>query len=326
MSFQQDALKYLNDFRKKPSSFIDALEKVKLNLGQMSKNSKTVEFIKDIDSFIPIIAKSPGLTQFTLSKELTAAANKKLDDFAETSVQYNMKESEVANLVKKFCEGFTALAFLVNDIDDADSVLTRMIFANSDKEKKNRKALLDTKFAYIGIAQKMVDGDNYVVLLLADNVEDSKPKQSFQGLEELRQAFDFFDVNESGKINIKETLTALKSLGYHNRNPALFAILNELDTTENDKKGVDWDNFSNHVLNRISNVTSREGLRRIFDIFIDDPVQDTVTLTTLKRICRELGEPIKNEELQDMIQRAASNGVELTFDEFYSYMTSTARK
>jgi centrin-3 len=322
MSFQQDVLKYLNDFRKKPSTFIDTLEKVKLNLGQMSRNTKTQDFIKDIDSFIPVISKSAGLAQFALSKELTAAGDKQLSIFAETSVDFNLRPTAVEGLVKQFCEGFNEVALLVNDIDEADSVLTRMIFANSDKEKKNRKALLNGQFHHVGISQKIIDGDNYVIVLLADEIHEVKPKQSYSGLEELKQAFDFFDVNESGKLNIKETLGALKSLGYHNRNPALFAILNEMDTPENDKKGVDWDSFSGHVLARISNTTSREGLRRIFDIFIDDPVQDTVTLTTLKRICRELGEPIRNEELQDMIQRAASNGVELTFDEFYSYMTA----
>jgi Ca2+-binding EF-hand superfamily protein len=326
MSFEQDVLSYLNDFRKKPSSFIETLEKVKLNLSQMSKNSKTVEFIKDIENFIPLIAKSASLSQFTLSNELSLAADKQLEAFSNSSIQYNLKPADVDKLLKEFCEGASEAAVLTNDIDDADEVLTRMIFSNNDKEKKNRKLLLDTKLKFVGIAQRVIDGDNIVMLILADNVTAIKPKESLKGLDELKQAFDFFDVNESGRINIKECLTALKSLGYENRNPALFSIVNELDTTENDKKGVDWDSFSKHVLERINNVNTREGLRRIFDIFIDDPVQDTVTLTTLKRICRELGEPIRNEELQDMIQRAASNGVELTFDEFYSYMTSSDRK
>jgi centrin-3 len=322
MSFEQDAIKFLNEFRRKPASFIDTLEKVKLNLSQMSKNTKTQDFIRDIDSFIPIISKTSGLSQFTLSKELSSAASKQLEAFASSHVQYELKQSELTNLLKQFCEGVQDSYILINDIDDADSVLTRMIFSNNDKEKKNRKALLDPRMNFVGIGQHVIDGDNFVILILADNVESVRAKQSYQGLEELKQAFDFFDVNESGRLNIKETLGALKSLGYHNRNPALFTILNELDTPDNDKKGVDWDNFSGHVLAKISNTTTREGLRRIFDIFIDDPVQDTVTLTTLKRICRELGEPIRNEELQDMIQRAASNGVELTFDEFYSYMTA----
>jgi Ca2+-binding EF-hand superfamily protein len=326
MSFQQDALDYLNEFRRKPASFISTLEKVKLNLGQMSKNSKTVEFIKDIESFIPIISKSSGLPTFTLSKDLSAAAQKQLDNYANSSVEHNIKQSELVNLLKQFCEGFETVYMLVNDIDEADEVLTRMIFSNNDKEKKNRKALLDKAINFVGIADKVIDGDNYVMLILADNATEIKPKKSYEGLDELKQAFDFFDVNECGRLNIKETVTALTSLGYQNRNPALFSIVSELDTPENDKKGVDWDTFSGHVMARISNVNTREGLRRIFDIFIDDPVQDTVTLTTLKRICRELGEPIRNEELQDMIQRAASNGVELTFDEFYSYMTSSDRK
>jgi Ca2+-binding EF-hand superfamily protein len=325
MSFQQDVFTFLNEFRKNPSTFIETLEKVKLNLKQMSKNSKTTEFIKDIDSFVPVISKASGLTPFALSKELSAAAQKQIDGYVENGVQYNVKQTELVSLLKEFCEGFTDAFILVNDAEEAEEVLTRMIFANSDKEKKNRKALLDPRMTSVGIAQRTIDGDNYVVLILTDTAAEVKPKQAVQGLDELKQAFDFFDVNESGKISIKECLTALKSLGFHERNPSLFAVMNELDTPENEKKGVDWDMFREHIVSRTSGVSSREALKRVYDIFIDDPVQDTVTLTTLKRICRELGEPIKNEELQDMIQRAANNGVELTFDEFYSYMTSTAK-
>ena len=42
--------------------------------------------------------------------------------------------------------------------------------------------------------------------------------------------------------------------------------------------------------------------------------------TTLK-IAKELGEQMSADELRDMLERASSNGQELTFDEFYEIMT-----
>ena len=62
-------------------------------------------------------------------------------------------------------------------------------------------------------------------------------------------------------------------------------------------------------------------IKQAFDLFIDDPNSDTITLNSLKKIARELGENMTAEELKDMLERASSNGTELTFDEFYEIMT-----
>ena len=52
-------------------------------------------------------------------------------------------------------------------------------------------------------------------------------------------------------------------------------------------------------------------------MFIDDPNADTITLSSLKKISKDLGENISDEELKDMLERASKNGVELKFEEFY---------
>ena len=40
---------------------------------------------------------------------------------------------------------------------------------------------------------------------------------------------------------------------------------------------------------------------------------DTITLNSLKKISKELGENMNDEELKIMLERASKNGVELTF-------------
>ena len=66
---------------------------------------------------------------------------------------------------------------------------------------------------------------------------------------------------------------------------------------------------------------SKEGIRRIFDLFIDDPNADIITLSSLKKISKELGENMSDEELKDLLKRASKNEVEVTFEEFYDIMT-----
>ena len=85
--------------------------------------------------------------------------------------------------------------------------------------------------------------------------------------------------------------------------------------------GVNFDDFVGSINNKLGDKESKEGIHRIFELFIDDPNADTITLSSLKKIAQELGENMSAEELKDMLERASANGTELTFDEFYEIMT-----
>ena len=85
--------------------------------------------------------------------------------------------------------------------------------------------------------------------------------------------------------------------------------------------GINFDDFVDAINDKLEDKESKEGIKRIFDLFIDDPNADTITLRSLKKISKELGENMSDEELKDMLERASKNGVELTFEEFYDTMT-----
>ena len=149
-----------------------------------------------------------------------------------------------------------------------------------------------------------------------------RPGLSTEEVDEIKQAFDLFDTNGTGKIDPKELKAAMQSLGFDSKNPTIFQLIADLDTPEASKNGgIDFDNFVEAINNKLGDKESKEGIRRIFDLFIDDPNSDTITLNSLKKIARELGENMTAEELKDMLERASSNGTELTFDEFYEIMT-----
>ena len=149
-----------------------------------------------------------------------------------------------------------------------------------------------------------------------------RPGLSTEEVDEIKQAFDLFDTNGTGKIDPKELKAAMQSLGFDSKNPTIFQLIADLDTPEAAKNGgIDFDNFVEAINDKLGDKESKEGIRRIFDLFIDDPNSDTITLNYLKKIERELGENMTAEELKDMLERASSNGTELTFDEFYEIMT-----
>ena len=101
-------------------------------------------------------------------------------------------------------------------------------------------------------------------------------------LTELKQAFDLFDVNHEEEISPKDTVEAMKSLGYDKKNPELYRIMKELDTPYNDT--IDFPLFANHIVNAITDKYSEDGIRTIFNLFVDDPREDTISILNLKKI------------------------------------------
>ena len=69
----------------------------------------------------------------------------------------------------------------------------------------------------------------------------------------------------------------------------------------------------NTINNKLNDKESKEGIRRIFDFFIDVPNSDSITLNSLKKISKELEENMSDEELKIMLERASKNEVEHNF-------------
>ena len=53
--------------------------------------------------------------------------------------------------------------------------------------------------------------------------------------------------------------------------------------------GISFDVFLDAINNKLDNKESKEGIRRIFDLFIGDPNSDTITLSSLKKKIERIG-------------------------------------
>jgi Ca2+-binding EF-hand superfamily protein len=128
----------------------------------------------------------------------------------------------------------------------------------------------------------------------------------------IRNAFQLFDYDKTGRVDIGEIVDVMASLGYEKKNPALFEIISNL---ENDyKNGITFDQFLDGVEEQVSDTTSKDGSRRVFETFSDG---DKITVTSIKKSTEELGDVVTSDEVKDLLAKAADNATNMTSEEFY---------
>jgi Ca2+-binding EF-hand superfamily protein len=143
---------------------------------------------------------------------------------------------------------------------------------------------------------------------------------STDGGDRIKEAFELFDSND-GKIDAREVKDAMVNIGYDEKNPVVYQVVTELDTPRNaNAGGASFDDFCQTVNNRLPDKESDEDLRKIFELFVDDPESDTTSLESIKRVADEIGENIEEGELNAMLNKASKAGARLTFEDFVAIM------
>lgn len=146
-----------------------------------------------------------------------------------------------------------------------------------------------------------------------------RPGLTEDEIEEIKEAFDLFDTDGSGTIDPKELKAAMQSLGFDAKNQTIFQMISDLD--RNKSGDIDFEEFLDMMTARMSDKDTREDINKVFRLFDDDGT-GSISLKNLRRVARELGETMTDEELQEMVDRADSNGDSLvSADDFYNIMT-----
>ena len=151
-------------------------------------------------------------------------------------------------------------------------------------------------------------------------VEVKKVISSSDG-DEIKETFELFDSND-GKLNARETREAMMNIGFDETNPVVYEVMTELDNPRNKNQGgASFNDFCQTVNYRVPEKESIEDLRKVFNLFLDDPNSETTSLESIKRVADELGENIEELELNAMLNKASKSGTRLIFDDFVAVMT-----
>ena len=136
-------------------------------------------------------------------------------------------------------------------------------------------------------------------------------------LEVIKKAFDLFDVDHTGKADIKEIKETLLNCGYDQLNPVLFDIIAEMDTPEAQQKGgITFLDLIDHVNLKLFDRKSKDALQNLFSLFVDD--SNSIRKETLKEICEGIGKEYDDQALQQTLDKLAQYGSDITYEEFES--------
>ena len=139
--------------------------------------------------------------------------------------------------------------------------------------------------------------------------------------QEIKEAFDLFDTDGSGTIDAKELKVAMRALGFEPKKEEIRKMIADADR---DGSGViDFPEFLDMMTQKMAERDPREEMLKAFRLFDDDET-GKISFKNLKRVAKELGENMTDEEIFEMIEETDKDGdSEISLEEFTNIMNHT---
>ncbi|XP_065158817.1 uncharacterized protein [Atheta coriaria] len=135
---------------------------------------------------------------------------------------------------------------------------------------------------------------------------------------DMKEAFDIFDWDGTGRIDVKEVKVAIRALGFEPPKEEMKRMIAEVDTEDSGK--LSYENFITLIAGKMCAPDSKEELLKAFRLF-DAEQNGYITTETLLRVSEELGEYVTEEEIVEMIDEAdVDEDGRVTEEEFVKFM------
>ena len=132
----------------------------------------------------------------------------------------------------------------------------------------------------------------------------------------LKEAFDLFDIDEKGVLDINELEKNLNDLGIMSKNKDLKNLYVE------GKKEIDFNTFV-ELFGAKPVCHNEEEAKKLYSVFLGDYDLDRkLSVEDLRRVAEELGLELAENEIEEMIKSVNPEEPDcISFDEFFRIMT-----
>nr|KAF6440111.1 centrin 3 [Rousettus aegyptiacus] len=167
--------------------------------------------------------------------------------------------------------------------------------------------------------------------LVVDKTKRKKRRElSEEQKQEIKDAFELFDTDKDEAIDYHELKSfplssshldkvAMRALGFDVKKADVLKILKDYDREATGK--ITFEDFNEVVTDWILERDPHEEILKAFKLFDDDD-SGKISLRNLRRVARELGENMSDEELRAMIEEFDKDGDgEINQEEFIAIMT-----
>lgn len=137
-------------------------------------------------------------------------------------------------------------------------------------------------------------------------------------LDELKEAFNNYDLNNDGVISTMELGIVLRQIGQNPTEAEILEMIKDLDKDEN--SAIDFDAFCTVMSDKMMDNDGEQGIRDAFRVF-DVDGNGFITATELCHVSAHLGETLSLEEANEMILSAKPDGSrQMSCDDFINFM------
>uniref|UniRef100_A0A7R9UHT9 Calmodulin n=1 Tax=Pinguiococcus pyrenoidosus TaxID=172671 RepID=A0A7R9UHT9_9STRA len=122
---------------------------------------------------------------------------------------------------------------------------------------------------------------------------------------EFKGAFELFDKNRDGTVDVRELRNVLRSLGQDPTSEELMEMVEEVDFNQNGV--IDFNEFLTMMISRLDNIDYEGEMIAAFRTF-DLNGDGHISAVELRHIMSKLGSDITDEEIEEMMLEAQISG------------------
>ena len=174
-----------NKIRKNPASLIESLTKYRSTIEKSSKKKNQLDYINEL---LDQLKNAKPLPEFLNSKALSMAS----DEFFKLNMRptsvfenrvYREENEFLVTRLSHYCNGYKEVyQFVESGSDNLADIIFNLIIEPRDETHEFRKAILDEKIRFFGVAKCEFKGKPLTSIILADNIEVLKERQFVDNL------------------------------------------------------------------------------------------------------------------------------------------------